>query len=474
MRSIEKQNNPLKSEMLWDSTSLSQALNTDVSAGATVTSVSIDSRTIEKGGLFVAIRGEKFNGNTFAADAIQNGAVLCIVDEVTKEAKPFSKQLIVVKDAFEALNQLATFARSRLKGRVIGVTGSVGKTTTKEMLKIALEDQGNTYGSVGNFNNHYGLPITLANMPEDTEFAILELGMSSSGELQKLSQMAKPHIAIITTIEAVHLEYFTSVSAIAAAKAEIFDGMDNTGIAIINYDNLYEKILTNHAKSKKLKIIGFAEDHETDYQLTDYEVMGDASKITVACKTKDLTYKLGAVGKHLALNSIAVIAAVEALGADVQYAIKSLANFKAQKGRGQIHKLAKAKLTIIDDSYNASPASVKAAINYMSAYQQSAKRLVLILGDMLELGTTSSDLHAQLLDPIVANPISVVHTVGNIMKTLYDLLPANLKGLHATTSTDLARVVCDYLQPGDVVLIKGSNSMKMSIILDAILKSAER
>lgn len=474
MRSIEKQNSPLKSAALWNATSLSQALNTDVPAGVTVTNVSIDSRTIEKGGLFVAIRGAKFNGNTFVAEAIKNGAVLCIVDEVTKEAKPYRKQLIVVKNTFETLNQLAAFARNRLKGKVIGVTGSVGKTTTKEMLKIALEDQGNTYGSMGNYNNHYGLPLTLANMPEDTEYAILELGMSNSGELQKLSQLAKPHVAIVTTIEAGHLENFTSVSAIAAAKAEIFDGMDNQGIAIINYDNTYEKILTNHAKTKKLKIVGFAENHETDYQLTDYEVMGEASKITLACKTKDLTYKLGAVGKHLALNSIAVIAAVEALDADVQYATKSLANFKAPKGRGQIHKFSQSKLTVIDDSYNANPASVKAAINNLPAYQQTAKRIVLILGDMKELGPTSVALHAELLDSIVANPIAVVHTVGDIMKTLYDLLPANLKGLHATTSTDLARVVCDYLQPGDVVLIKGSNSMKMNIILDAILKSAER
>jgi UDP-N-acetylmuramoyl-tripeptide--D-alanyl-D-alanine ligase len=474
MHSIERQNKILKSDILWDANSLSQALSITAPTEASITNVAIDSRIIKSGGLFIAIRGEKFNGNEFAADAIKNGAELCIVDEITQSARPYSKQLIVVKDTFEALNKLAVFARNRLKGKVIAVTGSVGKTSTKEMLKIALEDQGNTYGSTGNFNNHYGLPITLANMPEDSEYAILELGMSSSGELLKLSQMAKPHIAIITTIEAVHLEFFTSVSAIAAAKAEIFDGMDSDGVAIINYDNLYEKILTNHARSKKLKILGFAEDRDTDYQLTNYEVVDNSSKITVACKTKDLTYKLGSIGKHLAFNSIAVIAAVETLGADIEYAIKSLARFKAQKGRGQVHKVAKSNMIIIDDSYNASPASVKAAINNMATYKHPTKRLVLILGDMLDLGATSPDLHAQLLDTIVANPINVVHTVGNIMTNLYDILPANLKGLHEPSSENLAKRIFEYLQPNDVVLIKGSNSMKMNIILDTILKSAER
>lgn len=470
MRSTREENNPHESLPLWDSVSLSAALNAKVPAGINITNVSIDSRTIEKDGLFIAIRGEKFNGNEFVADAIENGAVLCIVDEITQDAKPFSKHLILVKNAFEALNQLAVFSRNRFKGKIVGVTGSVGKTSTKEMLKIALEDQGNTFASTGNFNNHYGLPLTLANMPEDTEYAILELGMSCAGELQKLSQLAKPNIAIITTIEAVHLEFFTSVSAIAAAKAEIFEGMDSDGVAIINFDNLYEKILTNHAKSKKLKIKSFAENNSADYQLTKYEVKNGTANVTIACKTKDLSYIIGATGKHLALNSVAVVAAVEAIGADVAYAIKSLAKFKAQKGRGQIHKVA--KMTIIDDSYNASPVSVKAAINNLPTYQGSAKRIVLILGDMKDLGPTAVSLHTQLLDTIVANPISVVNTVGDLMKNLYDVLPANLKGLHAATSADLARVINKYLQPGDVVLIKGSNSMKMHLILDAILKSA--
>lgn len=464
-------NKSIPSLPLWDSASLSEALGTQVPAGITVDSVSIDSRTLKRGALFIAIRGETFNGNEFAAEAAKKGAILCIVDEITEKAQPFNTQLIKVPDTLEALNKLAAYARSRFQGTIVGITGSVGKTSTKEMLRMALENQGEVFASHGNFNNHYGLPLNLANIPIDSEFCILEMGMSNAGEISNLSKLAKPDIAIITSVDAAHLEHLRSVSAVAGAKAEIFDGMPPYGIAIINYDNPYHPILVERAKNKKLRILGFGESPQCDYRLTDYKLKGDKPSIKAECAGWEITYELGAIGKHHALNSLAVLAAIDQCKAEKELATQNLKNFKALKGRGEILNNKKKGWTIIDDCYNSSPSAVKAALANLPEYRKKGGRLVVILGNMVWLGPQSEDFYLSLLPHIIESKVDVVYTVGDLMKDVYDKLPANIIGKHTEDAPAMAKIILKELKKNDVVLIKGARRMKMEVILDKLLES---
>lgn len=456
---------------LWDSNSLSEALGVQVPAGISIANISIDSRTLETQSLFVAIRGEKFNGNEFAVSAIKNGAVLCIVDEITKDVQPFKNQLVKVPDTLEALNKLAMYARNRFQGKIIGITGSVGKTSTKEMLRLVLEDQSEVFASYGNYNNHIGVPLNLVNMPLDTEFAILEMGMSKPGEISHLSKLAKPDIAIVTTVEPAHLQFFNSVSGVAGAKAEIFDGVPPHGIAIINYDNPYHPILVEKAKEKKLKIISFGESPQCDYRLLNYEAKNEKSFIKAECLGWPTNYELGAIGKHLAINSLAVLAASGECKAEKELSARSLIKFKALKGRGAVHHNKKKDITIIDDCYNASPSAVKAALTNLPVYRKKGGRLVAILGNMVDLGSQSVDFYLSLLPHIIENKVDMVYTVGDFMKHLYDKLPANIAGQHTDDATSMVDIVLKELKKTDVVLVKGARRMKMEVILDKLLES---
>ncbi len=455
--------------ILWTTESLTEALGCYVPAGLKITGVSIDSRTIKKGHLFIAIRGEKFNGNEFAADAVKKGAVACIVDEIHESSKALKEQLIQVESAFEALRQLAAYSRQRVKGKIIGITGSLGKTSTKEMLKIALEHQGNIYGTEGNFNNHYGLPLCLANMPADTEYGIFEMGMTGRGEISNLSKLTKPDIAIITTVDAVHLEFFTSVAGIAQAKSEIYDGMKPDGVAVINLDNPYAQILIERAKEKKLKIVTFAEENKANYRLMSYTVRGEFSHIVAECNGRDMDYRINALGKHLAYNSLAVLAAVKESGAELEYGANNLRNFKAQKGRGAVIKVANKDVIIIDDSYNASPASIRAALDNLQFYKNDNHRVIVVLGNMVQLGSETELMHTELSSYIINHNVDKVYTVGNLMKKLFDKLPANLQGAHADSSAEMLEIVSNDIKAGDVVLIKGSNYMKMNVIVENLI-----
>jgi len=457
-------------QVLWDSKMLSSALGTNVGAGIEATGVSIDSRTIEPGQIFLAIKGESLDGNDYAKDALGKGAVLCIVSRVDDKLKKYQDKLVEVSNTQDALNKLAVYARSRLKGKVVGITGSVGKTSTKEMLRIALEDQGKIYVSQGNFNNHYGLPLCLANMPEDTDYAVLEMGMSSVGEIAHLARMAKPDVAIITTVEAVHLEYFNSVSAIAAAKAEIFEGMRKGDTAIINFENPYHQIILGFARDSELNVLSFGKEQKTSFKLESYEVNAGKAHIKAECMGRDIDYTLGATGIHLALNSLAVLAAVYAIGAELAYAARCLSKFKAQKGRGLVHKLTERKLIVIDDCYNAAPASVRAAIANLATYKTGKNRLVAVLGNMLELGAKSPEMHSELVHDIINHGIDRVYTVGSLMQHLHEKLPPDVAAGHADNSNAIAKIVANEIKAGDVILIKGSNSMKMATVVDRILE----
>lgn len=455
--------------ILWNTESLTEALGCDIPKGLKITGVSIDSRTIKKGHLFVAIRGEKFNGNEFAADAVKKGAVACIIDELHESSKKLKGQLIQVENSFEALRKLAAYSRSRVKGKIVGITGSVGKTSTKEMLKIALEHQGNIHASEGNYNNHFGLPLSLANMPEDTDYGIFEMGMTGRGEISNLSKLARPNIAIITTVEAVHLEFFTSVAGIAAAKSEIYDGMQQDEVAIINLDNPYAQIMIEAAKAKKLKVVTFAEENKANYRLLSYDIRGDFSYITAECNGRDIEYKINAFGRHLAFNSLAVLATVKEIGAEVEYAANNLRYFKAQKGRGAVIHVENRNVIIIDDSYNASPASIKAALENLKFYKNDNHRVIVILGNMVQLGSETEEMHSNLSEFIEVQNVDKVYTVGNLMRKLFDKLPANLRGAHADSSAEMLEIISNDIKAGDVLLIKGSNAMKMNVIVDNLI-----
>jgi UDP-N-acetylmuramoyl-tripeptide--D-alanyl-D-alanine ligase len=463
---IDDSNNdiPEKEKSLWNSGSLSKALNRDLSEGIEISSVSIDTRSIGPESLFIGMKGEKLDGNDYVIQAFNSGALLCIIDKEIEGIDNFGKQIIKVPDSFEALYKLARYNRNRNKGKFIGVTGSVGKTSTKEMLSLAFSKQGNVYASYGNYNNHYGLPLCMSNMPKDSEFNIFEMGMSSKGEIQKLSKLCLPDIAIVTDIGPAHLEFFSSISGIASAKSEIYDGMSADGYAIINSDNPYSRILKDKALQKGMKIIEFAVDSKADCRLSEYSVRGDVSNVKAEIFGHNLEYEIGIIGKQHVINSLAVLAAVHASGAEVENAARQFRYLKAQKRRGEIFKNESKKITVIDDSYNASPLAVRYALENLKVFKKPGNRLVAVLGDMKELGSRASDFHTDLLPHILESRIDSVYTVGDLMLNLHRILPVDIRGKHADNSSEMANIIGKSLAPNDVVLIKGSFSMQMDVI----------
>ena len=473
MKSEKTQVEPENRIVLWDSKSLEEALGGAFPQGLEITSVGIDSRNISLGSLFIALKGENFDGNDFAIEALKKGAAIAIVDKEINAPKSILSRVIKVDDSFKALYKLAEYSRNRMKGKVVGVTGSVGKTTAKEMLKVCLSKQGEVYASAGNFNNHFGLPLTLVNMPQTTEYAVLEMGMSGKGEIHNLSVLGKPDVSMITTVEAVHLEFFSSVAGIAEAKSEIYDGMSKDGIAILNFDNPYHKISLDKANKLGLKIFSFAKNFPADFKLESVKNNGSSSIVEAEIFGKPFQYEIGIAGEHNALNSLAVLASVHAAGGEIESAAYQLKNFHAQKGRGYVHSL-KDGVVVIDDSYNASPSSVSAALANMKNFKKSSNsRLIAVLGDMKELGVDAEEFHKNLAAEVVKNKIDYVYTVGKLMFNLYKNLPSNVKGVHSESSNEMADIIADKAKKGDIVLVKGSNSMKMSVIVDRLVSGNE-
>lgn len=451
---------------LNDTTQLIEdALKISLSFKLPISGYSIDSRTIKAGEVFFAIKGENHDGNKFAFSALEKGAVLAIVDEDVDSDDP---RIVKIEDAYEALVKFAKHKRSLFEGKVIGVTGSVGKTTTKELLKAAIESQEDVYASSGNFNNHWGLPLSLANLPLSFSFAVFELGMNHENELSYLSKILEPDIAIITTVEAVHLEFFSSVSAIAKAKSEIFDGMREGGLAILNLDNPYFQIMYDAATLKKLKVCTFGENEKANYCLSNYQLLEGQAKVGVLInQVRKLDYTLKITGKHIALNSVAVIAACDAIKLDLDHLSKfGFIDFYPQKGRGFRYNT-DAGYTIVDEAYNASPAAVEAAIRNLGQ-QKGNSRFVLLLGDMRELGARAEELHVGLVDVIKQAKVDKVFLFGEMMGKLYNELPESLRGGHSNSKPDLLSSIKNYLKKGDYLLVKGSASMKMQEFIDVL------
>lgn len=461
---------------LWTSDLIKEATQGRGASGIAIRSVSIDSRTIEPDGLFVALKGERFDGHDYVQTAFDAGAAAALVSDAPKDIAADDPRLIYVENTETALQDLGVAARTRFGGKVVGVTGSVGKTGTKEMLRCALSGLGNVYATQGNYNNHLGVPLTLANMDQSADFAVFEMGMNHAGEISQLSEWVRPHVAIITTVEEVHIEFFESVLGIADAKAEIFDGMGEEGIAILNADNEHFDRLFKHAHAKGLdRVVTFGTGKDALCKMGQYRLEGLQSVVDAVVTDTPITYRMSAIGKHWGLTSCAVLGAVEALGLDLACAAEALETFTEPEGRGRIEELTVkgGYLHLIDDSYNASPSSMRAAFEKLYSLRESDKkqpkrRMIAVLGDMLELGDRARDLHVGLVPTLVNNQIDLVFAAGTFMKDMFDALPEHMQGEYDITAADLGPKVAKHLRDRDLVLVKGSRGSRMDNVVKSI------
>jgi UDP-N-acetylmuramoyl-tripeptide--D-alanyl-D-alanine ligase len=457
---------------LWTSEEATELTGGSSSTNWNATGVSIDSRTIGPGDLFIPISGPYFDGHNFIESALTKGAVASITSGSTEDF-PEGAHLLKVTDTIKALNELGRGGRNRSMARVIAVTGSVGKTGVKEALGRLLSEQGKTSFSLGSFNNHFGVPLSLARLPKNADYGIFELGMNHSGELKQLSQIVRPHVAVITTVDIAHTEFFSSTHDIARAKAEVFTGLQEGGTAILNRDNQYFNLLNSAALSAGAeKVIAFGVHNDAQFKLVEFTLNSEGSSVKVCFDNNIFTYQLSIPGQHWVQNSLAVLAAVYAVGADMTAAARSFVNIKPFKGRGQLHTIPiqGGHFELIDDSYNACPVSVAAAIEVLSRLKpKSLGRRICVLGDMKELGENSTKLHCALANKISDALVDFVFTVGSEMKCMCDQLPNTIKMGHADRSEDLIQPLLDVIKPGDIILVKGSASYQMSKVVDRLL-----
>jgi UDP-N-acetylmuramoyl-tripeptide--D-alanyl-D-alanine ligase len=406
--------------------------------------------------------------------ALQAGAGLAVVSRERLAEMPQGAPLIVVDDVLDGLRDLARAARARTQAKIVAVTGSVGKTGTKDALRLVLAQQGDTHASVASYNNHWGVPLSLARCPQDANYAVFELGMNHAGEIAPLSQLVRPDVAIITTVEPVHLEFFPSVAAIADAKAEIFSGVVPGGAAVVNRDNPHFARLLEAAQIAGVaRIVSFGEHAKADARLLKLALQPDSSAVSARILGTEVTYKLGAPGRHIVLNSLAVLATVALLGADLALAALALADLRPPSGRGarQQLRLPGGTALLIDESYNANPASMRAALALLGQVPMGPRgRRIAVLGDMLELGPQGRELHRALIEPVLAHAIDLVFCSGPLMRALWEALPPERRGGYAETAAELESAVIGAIHAGDAVMIKGSLGSKMGPIVKALTR----
>ncbi|MEZ2132311.1 MULTISPECIES: UDP-N-acetylmuramoylalanyl-D-glutamyl-2,6-diaminopimelate--D-alanyl-D-alanine ligase [unclassified Sinorhizobium] len=438
-----------------------------------ITGISIDSRSITPGEAFFAIKGDRVDGHDYASMAMANGASLLVVSEARLPAMGrLTVPMIVVDDVLAALGRLGVAARDRSSAKIIAVTGSVGKTTTKEMLRHMLAPSGKVHASVASFNNHWGVPLTLARMPEDTDFGIFEVGMNHPGEIIPLVQMIRPHIGIITTIAPAHLGNFSSIKEIAAAKAEIFEGLVAGGHVILNRDNDQFNFLERAAQAVGVEHVhSFGQHAKADFRLAEFNGADESSTLWLTIGGDTMEVAIGAPGRHIAENALAALGAVKLVGADLGKAIDTLATLKPEKGRGRRHKLAigNGSFTLIDESYNANPASMRAAIALLAASEPSRGRRIAVLGDMLEMGDYAQKLHADLAGPLLAAGIEYAWLAGPEMASLRESLPDSVHVEYREKTDELVPFVLDSVAPGDVLMVKSSLGTGFGKIVAALL-----
>lgn len=427
-----------------------------------VNGISIDSRSLAPGDAFFAIKGDRVDGHDYANVAVANGAGVLVVSEAKLPALgSIHAPLIVVPDVLDALEKLGRAARERSRARIIAVTGSVGKTTTKEMLRHVLAACGSVHYSPASFNNHWGVPLTLSRLPEAADFGVFEIGMNHPDEIRPLVKMVRPHVAIITTIAAAHLGNFNSLEEIAAAKAEIFEGVTDDGHVLINRDNEQFEFLEHAATACGIaNIHSFGAHVKADFRLVDYQSEGEGATFWAVIGGRTVEVALQAPGRHIAENAVAVIAACYLAGADLDKVVAAFSSVSAAKGRGQRTRLrtGDGTFTLIDESYNANPASMRAAIALLdSAKAGEGGRKIAVLGDMLEMGDYSAEVHAGLSAPLKESGVTDIWLAGPDMAHLRDAMGSDKEAVYFGTADELAAYALDHVRSGDVLMVKSSN-----------------
>lgn len=464
--------------MLWTSQDAATATLGRNTTNWSASGVSIDTRTLQPGDLFVALKDAR-DGHDFVAAALAKGAAAALVSRIP-DGVPETAPLLIVPDVLQALVDLGTFARARSGAKVVGVTGSVGKTSTKDMLRAVLSGQGRTHAAEASYNNHWGVPLTLARMPPDTDFAVIEIGMNHPGEIAPLSRLARPHVALITTVGAAHLEAFDSIAGIAVEKASILDGLEPGGTAILPADLDTTPILTAKATATGAKALLFGASPAADYCMTSVTLAADATIVRAIRHGTPLLYKVRSPGRHFAANALAALACADALGLDPAIAATDIGNWAPPPGRGTrqrivLDRIDETGFDLIDDAFNANPTSMAASLDVLIAATPEhgqgrigAGRRIAVLGDMLELGPTELDLHRAIARHPGLDTIDRIHCVGPRMRALWLELPKHQRGEHAETALDLAARARSLIDAGDIVLVKGSKGIKVSLVVDAL------
>ena len=444
-----------------------------------ITGLSIDSRGLEPGEAFIALKDQR-DGHAFVSSAFARGAAAALV-ETGHVHQGAERPLIRVPDTLQGLSGIARAARARLSddAGVVAVTGSVGKTSTKEMLRACLSRLGATHAPEKSFNNHWGVPLTLARMPATTRFGVIEIGMNHAGEITPLTKLARPDVAIITTVEPVHLGHFPSIEAIADAKAEIIAGVEPGGVAVLNRDNAHFERLAAAARAAGVDVVSFGEHAGASVRMVKCRLGTDGTEIEAECGNGRIVYSIAAPGRHMAQNSLAVIAAIEALGQDFEstiHALGALAAFGSPAGRGARETLVwpGGSILLVDESYNANPASMRAALATLALVpREEYPRRVAVLGDMLELGERAEELHAGLADAVAAAGIDHVLAAGPHMKALFERIEPARRGMWAETAAGLLQALAETTQAGDAVMVKGSYGSRMGPLVEALRKRAQ-
>lgn len=460
---------------LWTAEEAQAATGGSGPGGWQAAGVSIDSRKVAPGDLFVALKGPTHDGHDHVAAALAAGAAAALVERAPDNVAR-AAPLLHVPDTQRGLEALAKAARARFPGKVLALTGSVGKTGTKEMLARMLAAEGPTAATHGNLNNQIGAPLTLARLPRQADFAVIELGMNHAGEIGPLSRMTRPHCALITRIAPAHTEFFASVDAIADAKAEVFEGLEPGATAIVNADDGYADRLADAAERHgAARVLRFGEAAVADARLLACEAGPEGSVVEADILGTRLAYRIGAPGRHWVLNSVGALAAVTALGGDAKRAAATLAAVKAPAGRGATERLTlpQGEITLIDESYNASPAAMRAAFAVLATHEPGANgRRIAVLGDMLELGQTAAAEHAALGTMLADLSVDAVFAAGPEMAALVQALRPGQYAAHAPDATALVAEVLPALRAGDVVLVKGSLGIGMARVLRALRDAA--